>query len=891
MSSESIRAELEEELSRLIATEKEIDGELSQYFDVIAEGKSVSTGLSYESSSDLSHSLSKVEQFSPCFEVMTQGSSKLVNQIDECRGLSDRLSMMVRRLDDIQIRAQEALACTEDVINIKDCKIGVMTAIEEHNLPLAVSFIRQVHDIDQQAAKASDDYLAILEAEKEVCSLVRAEFEAAIQSSDIDLVLKLCPLLQTVGLEVEARDKFITFMEDNIFIGVSADAADIDSTDHATAYAQTLASIFNNACLIYQQYLPVVIQGMEKSDGDVVFIRRLHNKCSKESGLVLKRYMKFRNVKSSIAAATASSSVLSRMSNTRNKKTHGPGQPPQPAEMHQILDEIAIILQYCCSYAQYVTLLCKGAEDRPREHSLPPPPTPTSGDPTEPSTHVSTVRVERVRVFGGPCDFDQMVDELINSYYVEGEHWLMLWGIECVTKAVKKSSTGKNNNTEIMTNGDSGYDENADNDSGDFDGCFFVLQRCSQRAVATNNIHAACAVLHFMADHLSNDLLHFLTQELESAVNGLSVYITAVMHDILKTNSSPGGKDSISGIAKGLALTKGLQSVFSSRIGVGGGGGGEQQQQDQDSPQGTQQEVEAMEVFNSVELCARYTTSLRREIASTSREVFGTDVNSVTDDGDGDDGSSLAVTDSLAKINMCLENFDECRECFVQAINNAYANLVANCDTLMVQVLTQVLGEIHFEYEGDAFDEQEGVQMVPKVLVAPFEILIGLCTESLNDTNKDLLIGMLVTAYASSMERFISEVFIFCFCVVCTKQLPTQQYKCFTNNVSSLVFVLQTTFSFAGSIKLEDCVRALNHSFAQLSTVSLRAKFSRLREVLLVLTSEASLLPAPPSLSPSSSGASLNPSLPLTQLHNLSQLSEAEAHSYLTLRIDLTDYQ
>ena len=45
----------------------------------------------------------------------------------------------------------------------------------------------------------------------------------------------------------------------------------------------------------------------------------------------------------------------------------------------------------------------------------------------------------------------------------------------------------------------------ADDDSG-LDECFFVLQRCSQRAVATNNVQAASAVLHLVTDLLTSDL-------------------------------------------------------------------------------------------------------------------------------------------------------------------------------------------------------------------------------------------------------------------------------------------------------------------------------------------------------------------------------------------------
>ena len=38
----------------------------------------------------------------------------------------------------------------------------------------------------------------------------------------------LCPLLQTLGLETEARDNFLTFIENTIFIAVSADASSVD---------------------------------------------------------------------------------------------------------------------------------------------------------------------------------------------------------------------------------------------------------------------------------------------------------------------------------------------------------------------------------------------------------------------------------------------------------------------------------------------------------------------------------------------------------------------------------------------------------------------------------------------------------------------------------------
>jgi hypothetical protein len=49
----------------------------------------------------------------------------------------------------------------------------------------------------------------------------------------------------------------------------------------------------------------------------------------------------------------------------------------------------------------------------------------------------------------------------------------------------------------------------------------------------------------------------------------------------------------------------------------------------------------------------------------------------------------------------------------------------------------------------------------------------------------------------------------------------------------------QTTFRFAGALKLEEIVRALTALFGRHSSVPVRGRFSRLREVMLVLTSDS----------------------------------------------------
>ncbi|CAM9300060.1 unnamed protein product, partial [Ectocarpus fasciculatus] len=390
---------------------------------------------------------------------MIQDSHKLANQIGDCKGLSDRLSSLVRRLDTVQIRAQQALACTEDVINLKSCRQGLEAALEEKDLQAAVGFVKLVHDIDPDVAKSSDDYAPVIQAERETKTLVHEEFKKAVESSNIQTVISLCPTLQTLGLENEARDSFLEFVEKNVFNALSADACAVDgATEPATGYAQALSNIFNAAFTIIQQYLPVVIEGMENSNGDIHFIRKLHAVCTTESGIILKRYMKYRKLTDVLAVVKGGATAKG---------------SPTIADVHGILDEFTLLLQYCCSYSSYMNDLCRNAESPRKQGSKA-----VANKPSQPRI---------VFEVGHDNGFDKMVEELVSVYYVSCEKWLIQKGLQSVVLAQSKP----------LNDGSSA--------NGGLDEFFFVLQRCSMRAIGSNNIQAACSVLHVISDCLSGD--------------------------------------------------------------------------------------------------------------------------------------------------------------------------------------------------------------------------------------------------------------------------------------------------------------------------------------------------------------------------------------------------
>ena len=638
--------DLELEIEKLKEQEERIDSQLRQYFSSLSSGQSLRQKSTTIETSDLRSQCQKIEKFAPCFEAMSEDAKKLSIQVDDCRTLSDRISLIVRKLDVKQMRAQQALACAEDIINLKDCKVKLLAAIEEGNLPLAVSFVRQVHDIDLQAASASDDFGAIQEAESNLRDLVRDEFNKAITQSDTNRVMSLCPLLQTLGLESVARDSFLEYVEQSVFASVSADAPVDGATDPATAYAQALSNIFNSTYSIFQQFLPMIIQGMESSLGDVHFIRRMHQKCEREAAIVFKRYMKYRNLKE----------VISGLKSPTAKHL-------SPAEMHVVLDEVALLLQYCCLYSKYLHQLCVGAESRVRKPAVVPSSGTAGGVTTGTTATISAFTVFPV----GGTQFDRMVDEVINQYYMEGEQWLMYQGM-------KITSTRGGDGVPCIRE-DVGLDE-----------CFFVLRRCGQRAIATNNVQVACAVINVISNLLSSNLLVQLSDLMGAAVAKVVLTVQDQLSRFLKQQSasavtgvysaSGSGGDGFSlGIKSAMSMASSLTVSKSSTT----KSGTTTAPDDSDKAAGTDEDDpyqlgHVFQSFNMIEVCIRYTDRLAREVQQTGSVVFAPMTSSTASGATATATAAVVtnasktpiITSDIDKIRMSIETIEGSKLLFQQ---------------------------------------------------------------------------------------------------------------------------------------------------------------------------------------------------------------------------------
>lgn len=81
-----------------------------------------------------------------------------------------------------------------------------------------------------------------------------------------------------------------------------------------------------------------------------------------------------------------------------------------------------------------------------------------------------------------------------------------------------------------------------------------------------------------------------------------------------------------------------------------------------------------------------------------------------------------------------------------------------------------------------------------------------------------------------SLVRYLSRNPLNCFLYI--------YLKCALSNMTLLLYTIQTSFCFAGALKMEEISRSLISMLSKHSTVSIRQKFSRLREINNVLTAD-----------------------------------------------------
>lgn len=399
--------------------------------------------------------------------------------------------------------------------------------------------------------------------------------------------------------------------------------------------------------------------------------------------------------------------------------------------------------------------------------------------------------------------FDKVVDELAAKYYLTGEQFLVRGGLShaLVTATSISSTSGSNQPIGLVNH---------------LDEAFYVLQKCGLRAIASFNIQAACALLNETADLLASDLLAQLAEVLQDGVTKLSqgmqehmtryvrYFTVQMMGDVAVASQGQGNRSSLGGFLGGGSTSTVSSASDGVQILLHEEGyftlEGNALSDDLEDLWGM---FRAVQAFGAAEQCVTYTDRLARDLNASAISTFA----------DDQVATKTSSSSEVDKLKLCKENFDRSRATFTAALRQAAERLASNAQIVIKDLLAATVFHKKYlrldEADEDLFEAQPilRLSLLPRALLIPLETLLLMTTAGGSEAHCDLLVTLLADALAEQLEAFI--------------QL--------------------SSFSLCGALKLEEIVRALaslfsRHSAGGHGSGGVRSRFSRLREIMQVLT-------------------------------------------------------
>ncbi|CAB1096950.1 unnamed protein product [Ectocarpus sp. CCAP 1310/34] len=636
---------------------------------VVAAGGAASGG-----EGGLAQCLEELSGSVPDFPGLEEKASALLAQIEDGHGMAERVSRSVRRLDDIQMRVQRALALVEDVINLRGCAEGVRAAVQAGDLAEAATYVRRFREIDAGALADSGEMVDMDEAVRGLSSAVLERFETAVLDMDEPGIAAACPLLAPLGLATRGQELYLGFARRALEAELEAGAG-----DGSLPATQSLPAIYNTSAAFLRRQVPVAAAGLAPCLGDVALVRVVTRECGDRAATVLEKHLREHSVASWAAdgvegaAAAAAAEVL--------------------GKADALLEELAVLTQHTESYDRFVKFLVMEVEGaHPSQEEFEATRAPTNGEDGESKTGGGGgAAAERPSVLPAPILEPVMPARTrlqeagaeVAVYYSQIEGQLLE---ASVSKAIAVDEVAPGAAASSCA-----------------EDAFFVAQRCAKRALATGHAGAASAVVNHVGNTLGVDLLEALVRKDQLQMDNwegmgaglasdLTSSATAAISNIRRT-----GAGAVPGVSGGISAGGGGLGSTPGGAGKSGGGGG---RPDASSAMmgggvsggaggagggigGNMNSNECLVYVNTLEACSTFAVRLREMLERDASAAFG----------GGAGGGGGGAGHDAERVMSCLQGLGSTRALFTRAASDCLEEVLNRLRQVLRTVVSSHLGE------------------------------------------------------------------------------------------------------------------------------------------------------------------------------------------------------
>lgn len=474
----------------------------------------------------------------PNMKSIKDDTKSLSNLVDSSYMLVEDVCGKFRRIDLAKSRLEDSLSKLGDILDLKTCRDGVMKSMEAENYEETAVHIKRFLSIDQvqlqktlsiicdckrlqhsrwpqsnimtsnldQPVKESHSSLldesgtaidpklmnlALKEletAKSQLLKLCQDYMTKAIQENnvrDIERFFKIFPIL---GEHLDGLLRYSEYLKSKIIttqLDQTLNSKDIDRADKLSALFEAIAKLIDShQPLIETYYGPGHL---------IIVIRVLQRECDRQSRKILEEFRNETNLQQ-VAKIVRQSTHLPII--THNPQS-GPNNPQDtsglnltlntaldPRNVDKILNEISMIISRSEVYLSFITKRVQDDIDSRAENEL----------------QKKTIRVELYNMINLECELNHLVQEVGGIYVMLEQFYLN----ESSKKAIMMDQ----------------IDFDPSNDSclisSMLDDIFFIIKKCTKRALATRSNEVFCAIINHCVTLLEATFCQILEDRLRN---------------------------------------------------------------------------------------------------------------------------------------------------------------------------------------------------------------------------------------------------------------------------------------------------------------------------------------------------------------------------------------
>lgn len=454
----------------------------------------------------------------PNMDVISNDTNKLRSLVESSSTLVEDVCNKFRRIDSAKVRLEDCLSKIDDVLDLKTCRDGVINAMKSNNYEEAAMHIKRFLAIDQQefhntvrilcpeqskhssaAAKRqtksseiidkdgfivdpkalSDSLTELAEAKRQLVKLCQDSLTDAIKDNnlnDIDRFFKIFPIL---GEHSDGLSRYADYIKSKI-VNQQVDEA-IRSKEKNQA--DKLAALYENIAKIIDSHQPL-IETYYGPGHLMTVVRVIQKECDRLSRKLLEE---FRNETKLQEIAKIVRSVSLSSSNPSNATASNPNTSMNPSSkldlktVDKLLSEISLIVSRSEVYLDFVV-------QRIREDIRA-----KSSD----EAQFQACSVQLYNMVFIECELNHLVQEVGGIYVMLEQYYLN----ESSKKAITMDQIVYENDHLI---------------SSMLDDIFFILKKCTKRAISTKSNEVFCAIINHCVTLLESTFCHVLEERLRN---------------------------------------------------------------------------------------------------------------------------------------------------------------------------------------------------------------------------------------------------------------------------------------------------------------------------------------------------------------------------------------